>query len=187
MRRPGVLGSFASMIIVIGALAAACALDPVKPTRDPSARPPSASDGPPGSQVPSLLPPPSTTRASASGFSEYVATSCNGRPSANQVIAAVRPKLNLAANVQVTVTSQPTCAGTWQYTVLSVPNHEPVHVVTRGDPASLTVVAAGSNPCIAAVRVSAPSGLRSVLGCDAVTTTTTTRTTTATTTSTTGT
>jgi hypothetical protein len=187
MRRPGVIGSFASMIFIIGALAAACAFDPVQPSRDPSARPPSPSGGPPESEVPTLLPPPSTTRPSAPGFSEYVATSCNGRPSANQVIAVVRPKLNLGANVQITVTRQPTCAGTWQYTVLSVPEHEPVHAVTRGDPAALTVVAAGSNPCIPAVRVSAPSGLRSVLGCDAVTTTTTTTTTTATTTSTTGT
>jgi hypothetical protein len=177
--RPGGTGIIASMIIVIGAVAGGCALDPVQPSRDPSARPPSPSDADAaGSNRPPTRAAPPTTRPSASGFSEYVATSCNGRPSASQVIAAVRPKLNLAASVQVTVTTQPTCAGTWQYTVLSVPNHEPVHVVTSGEPSALKVVAAGSNPCIPAVRVSAPSGLRAVLGCDTVTATTTATTTT---------
>lgn len=174
--RPGTTGILASMIVVIGVVAGGCALDPVQPTRDPSARPPSPSGAEPS--VPTRLPTPPTVRPSSSGFSEYVATSCNGRPSASQVIAVVRPKLNLAANVQITVTTQPTCAGTWQYTVLSVPNHELVHVVTNGAPDALKVVAAGSNPCIPAVRVSAPSGLRALLGCDTVTATTTATTTT---------
>src|SRR5688572_13050524 len=138
--RPGTTGFLASMIVVIGAVAGGCALDPVRPTRDPSARPPSPSEAEPS--APTRLPTP-TTRPSASGFSEYVATSCNGRPSASQVIAAVRPKLSLAANVQITVITQPTCAGKWQYTVLSVPSHEPVHVVTNGEPDALKVVAAG--------------------------------------------
>jgi hypothetical protein len=157
------------MIVIIGAVAAGCALDPVQPSRDPSARPPSPSDVVPS--VPTRVRPPTTGRPSASGFSEYVATGCNGRPTASQVIAVVRPKLQLAASVQISVTTQPTCAGMWQYTVLSVPDHEAVHVVTKGQPAALTVVAAGTNPCIPAVRVGAPSGLRAVLGCDAVTTT----------------
>lgn len=170
MRRPGATGSLASMIVVIGAVAGGCALDPVQPSRRPSARPPSPSEVAP--TVPSRLPPPPTTvRPSSSGFSEFVASNCNGRPTASQVIAVVRPKLQLAASVQITVTTQPTCAGKWQYTVLSVPGHEPVHAVTKGEPSALEVVAAGTNPCIPAVRVSAPSGLRSVLGCDAVTTT----------------
>jgi hypothetical protein len=173
MRRPGATGSFASMIIIIGASVAAtasCALDPVQPTRAPSARPPSPSDVEPS--VPARLPaPPTTSAPSASGFSEYVATNCNGRPSASQVIAVVRPKLNLAATVQITVTTPPACAGMWQYTVLSVPDHEPVHVVTKGQPAALEVVAAGTNPCIPAVRVGAPAGIRAVLHCDAVTNT----------------
>ena len=168
--RPGITGILVSMIVTIGAIAGGCALDPVKPTRDPSARPPSPSGD--GSSAPARLPTP-TTPTSPSGFSEYVATSCNGRPTGAQVIAAVRPKLKLAANVQVTVTTQPTCAGKWQYTVLSVPSREPVHVVTNGEPAALNVVAAGTNPCIPAVRVSAPSGLRAVLGCDTVTATST--------------
>ncbi len=171
MRRPGATGSFASMIVIIGAMAGGCAPDPVRPSRHPSARPPSPSDVVPS--VPTRLPPPPTTSrpSSSSGFSEFVATACNGRPSASQVIAVVRPKLQLAAGVQITVTTQPTCAGKWQYTVLSVPEHEPVHAVTKGEPSALEVVAAGTNPCIPTVRVSAPSGLRAVLGCDAVTTT----------------
>jgi hypothetical protein len=56
--------------------------------------------------------------------------------------------------------------------VLSVPDHEPIHVVTKGQPTALEVVAAGTNPCIPVVRVSAPAGIRSLLHCDAVTGTT---------------
>lgn len=171
--RPGTTGIIASMIVVIGAVAGGCALDPVQPTRDPSARPPSPSGGEDTSNRPTPIPMP-TGNPTSNGFSEYTATTCNGKPTGEQVISVVRPKLELAATVQITVTQQPLCAGIWQYTVLGVPNREPVHAVTRGEPGKLTVVAAGTNPCIPAVRVSAPSGIRTVLGCDTVTTTTTT-------------
>jgi hypothetical protein len=169
--RPGTSFSIASVTVVIGAsvaVTAGCALDPVQPTRDPSARPPSPAAAP--SQTSSRRTPnvTATATASSTGFSEYVASNCNGRPSANQVIAVVRPKLKLAANVQVTVTTGPTCSGKWQYTVLSVPGREQVHVVTSGEPTALTVLAAGTNPCIPYVRVNAPAGIRAVLNCDTV-------------------
>jgi hypothetical protein len=91
---------------------------------------------------------------------------CNGRPSSEQVVAVLRQATVLTAQARPTVTTGPVCAGTWQYTVLEVAGTEPLHVVTRGAPTSLALVAAGTNPCTPKVRASAPTGILSAMRCD---------------------
>ncbi|GAA4244155.1 hypothetical protein GCM10022255_006100 [Dactylosporangium darangshiense] len=117
-----------------------------QPTREPS-RSASASPSPPG-------------------FSDQYVTYCNGRPSGEQVIAAVRlTRSNLPAGSGVSVLKAPVCAGVWQYTVLSVTGSEPLRVITKGSPTSLTVVTAGTDPCTAEVRVTAPPAFLATVDC----------------------
>jgi hypothetical protein len=108
----------------------------------------------------SPLPSPSPT-----GFSELVAVACNGRPTAEQVLAVLRRSTILPAGARPTVGSGPLCAGTWQYTVLNLPDHEPLRVVTRGSPEALTIETAGTEPCTARVKATAPAGILALLGC----------------------
>ena len=60
----------------------------------------------------------------------------------------------------------PQCAGTWQYSVVTVTGRDPLAVVTRGAPTALTLVTAGTNVCTIPVRTSAPPGIRKV-ACEA--------------------
>jgi hypothetical protein len=99
------------------------------------------------------------------GFGELVAVGCNGRPTADQVIALLRRVSLLSSGARPTVTTGPLCAGTWQYTVLTLPDREPLHVVTRGAPESMAVETAGTNPCTARVRANAPAGIVSAIRC----------------------
>ncbi|MER7002898.1 hypothetical protein ABT297_07610 [Dactylosporangium sp. NPDC000555] len=103
---------------------------------------------------------------SPSGFSEAYVTYCNGRPSGEQVVAVVRRnRANLPAGNGVAVWKAPVCSGTWQYTVLTVTGSEPLRVITKGDPAALTVVTMGSDPCTAEVRATAPPALLATVDC----------------------
>ncbi|WP_432833271.1 hypothetical protein [Dactylosporangium sp. CA-092794] len=103
---------------------------------------------------------------SPSGFSEAYVTYCNGRPSGEQVIAAVRHwNAHLPAGNGVSVQKQPVCAGIWQYTVLTVTGREPLRVITKGDPAALSVVTAGTDPCTVEVRATAPTALLAAVEC----------------------
>jgi hypothetical protein len=163
--RSGVLVSTVAVLAVAG-----CGLMPKGPVRDPDARPPSPSGPPasPSSRRPA--PPPTPTRTtsspSPSGFQTLVAVACNGKPTGAQVIALLRRRGVVPAQVTVTVTKGPLCAGTWQYTEVSMPDAEPIDVVTRGAPQSLALVTAGTDACTAGVRAGAPLGIRTVLGCD---------------------
>ncbi|MEH1126217.1 hypothetical protein [Micromonospora sp. CPCC 206061] len=153
-------------IVACAALASACGVPPE--LRDP-----------PGDTVPSPkteappTPTPSSSQAvptpspSRSGFSEETAVSCGGRPTGAQVIAAVRRSSGLLpSGTNATVrTGDPLCAGAWQYAVVLVPNSDPLIVVTRGKPGSLTVVTAGTDVCSIPVRTEAPAGIRT-LACD---------------------
>jgi hypothetical protein len=93
---------------------------------------------------------------------------CHGQPSATQVMALLRSSSGiLPRNLRATVRSDtPLCAGTWQYSVIEVEERDPLLVVTRGTPGSLTLVAAGTNVCNIPVRTSAPAGIRTV-ACEA--------------------
>ncbi|MBV1852149.1 hypothetical protein [Catellatospora tritici] len=135
---------------------------PGAPVPQPST--PATSTGlPPGFSMPPTVPP--STGPSAT-FSEITATLCQGRPSADQVISTLRHTTSiLPGSGTVTVVTQPMCAGTWQYTVLSVTGREPLQVVTKGAPGKLTVVTAGTDICTIEVRNFAPAGIRLTAGC----------------------
>jgi hypothetical protein len=166
MRIRVISGALASMFIVVAATG--CSLAPKGPVRDPDARPPSPSGHPsPSAPRRPAATPSRTTSPSPTGFSNLVAVACNGKPSAEQVVAVLRRAAVITAQIRPTVSAGPVCAGTWQYTVVEVSGKEPLHVVTRGAPASLTLVAAGTNPCTPKVRASAPSGILSAMRCDA--------------------
>ena len=59
------------------------------------------------------------------------------------------------------------CSGTWQYTVLNLPDRDPFIAVTEGRPGSLRLITAGTNPCTAAVRGAAPPGILGAIDCQA--------------------
>jgi hypothetical protein len=137
---------------------------PTPPSSSPQPPPP-ALNAPEPATPPS---PPSATTASPSptGFSESYVVPCNGRPSAAQVISAVRRHGSLlTAGVSVSATTGPLCSGTWQYTVLAVPDHEPLQVVTKGSPSALQFVTAGTNVCTVDVRAGAPVALLTAANC----------------------
>jgi hypothetical protein len=137
---------------------------PPSPTAEPTDLPP---DLPPTD--PPAPPPIPSPVASASGpapFGEAFAVSCAGRPSADQVIALLRRTHGLLpASATVTVRMGPLCAGTWQYTVVALPEREPLQVVTKGTPSALTLVTAGTDVCVVPVRVGAPQGILTVAHC----------------------
>jgi len=167
--------------VVAGALLGGALLAAVLPGTAGCSKPPpntSAADPVTRSPVPSPTPhstPPRALPTIASAvpssrgpapFGEAVAVSCAGRPGADQVIALVRrtPDL-LPRGATVTVRTGPLCAGTWQFTILSVPEREPLQVVTKGPPGSLTLVTAGTDVCSVEVRTGAPTGILTLAHC----------------------
>ena len=57
------------------------------------------------------------------------------------------------------------CAADWQFTVVTETGREPLQVVTRGTPDSLSLVTAGTYVCTPTVRTQAPVGIISVAHC----------------------
>jgi hypothetical protein len=115
------------------------------------------------------IPPGQTATASPEpSFTEEYASPCNGYPTANQVVALVRQTGGLLPrNGSVSVLKGPLCAGSWQYTVFSVPNKEPLQVVSRGTPHDLVLVTAGTDICSIEVRTAGPIGIRNAALCPA--------------------
>nr|WP_089009709.1 hypothetical protein [Micromonospora viridifaciens] len=96
------------------------------------------------------------------------AAPCGSGPSADRVVALLRGNARvLPRDARVTVRRGPLCAEGWQYTVLAVTGHEELQVVTRGKPAALELVTAGTDVCSAEVRAAGPPGIRT-LACDGV-------------------
>jgi hypothetical protein len=164
MRPVAALMSLAAFLLLAGCVRQSGGDDSLLPI------PPSSS---PVAPLPSLPPAqspigrhPASASPSATGFPESYVVSCAGRPSADQVIAVVRrqPSL-LPSGASVTVTNGPLCSGTWQYTVLTVTDREPLQVVTRGAPLSLTFVTAGTDVCTIDVRTGAPVALLTIANC----------------------
>jgi hypothetical protein len=161
-------------IVSLGCLLSGCTrsdgdsgplLPPVSPLPARTASPTPAS-------TPHLPARTSTPARSASGspsqlpFSEAYVSQCNGRPSGDQVIAAVRKaRPNLPAGSGLAVKSGPLCAGIWQYTVLTVTGSEPLQIMSKGAPATLTVVTVGTDPCTVEVKATAPPALLSTANC----------------------
>lgn len=130
----------------------------------PGGQPPGAPLPPPA--VTPLVPPVPTLRGPSAAVP---APRCAARPTAAQIIAAVRSDAGLLpADVQLRVADGPYCAGSWQYAVVRVvtrPEPEPLRVVTRGTGPTLTLVTAGTDVCSAPVRTGAPAGIQT-LACD---------------------
>ncbi|MFI5913772.1 hypothetical protein [Dactylosporangium sp. NPDC051541] len=104
---------------------------------------------------------------SPTGFSEAYVAFCNGRPSGEQVIAAVRrARPTLPAGSGVTIQKAPVCSGVWQYTILNVKDSEPMRVITKGAPTSLAVVTIGTDPCTVEVRATAPQAFLDAVECN---------------------
>lgn len=117
----------------------------------------------PTSGLPPTGQPTAPTASPAPTFGEFSAVDCAGRPSGSQVITFLRRTTRLLpSGSRVTVSSGPLCAGEWQYTILQVAGREPLQVVTSGGADSLRLVTAGTNVCNAAVRATAPYGIRTV-------------------------
>ncbi|WP_326550780.1 hypothetical protein [Micromonospora sp. NBC_01813] len=128
---------------------------------------PATPDPPPRTSTPAGGPTTPTPTGSP-GFGERVAVDCAGRPSADQVVALLRRSTELLpAGARVSVPVAPRCAGTWQYTVVQIPDREPLQVVTEGSPTSFSLVTAGTDVCVIPVRVGAPTGIRT-LACESV-------------------
>lgn len=90
----------------------------------------------------------------------------NGRPTGEQVIAAVRKaRPGLPTGSGLTVKTGPLCAGVWQYTILTVTSSEPLQIMSKGAPASLTIVTAGTDPCSVEVKATAPLALLRTADC----------------------
>jgi hypothetical protein len=158
-------------LLAVGAGAAGCirasdddgSLLPTPPTSSPQPPAP-ALNAPEPTTAPTTAT--RTPTPSPTGFSESYVVPCGGRPSAAQVISAVRRHGSLiAAGSSPTATTGPLCSGTWQYTVLAVPDHEPLQVGTKGSPSSLTFVTAGTNVCTVDVRAGAPVALLTAANC----------------------
>jgi hypothetical protein len=133
---------------------------PARPTDSPSADDTTVPD----ESYPTLEPLPPTNVPTAPA--DTVAVACGGRPSASQVIAAVRRDRNLLPQgVTPQVLTGPLCAGSWQYTIMIIPQHDPLQVVTRGSASSLTVVIAGTYVCTPEVTGAAPRGIVSAAHC----------------------
>jgi len=151
----------AALLLTTGTLLAGCGVPPelaeppsaiAAPTATPSRTGPATTT--PGTQ-PSIATPTATRT-----FEGLTARDCQGRPTGAQVIDLLRRSDLLPRNVKVTVEKAPVCAGSWQYTVVRVADHEPLQVVSKGQPTSLDLVTAGTNVCSIPVRVSAPPGIR---------------------------
>ncbi|HYN96340.1 MAG TPA: hypothetical protein VES42_21055, partial [Pilimelia sp.] len=110
-------------------------------------------------------PVPEVPVATTPGFSDSAAVDCGGRPGAAAVVRVLRARGLIGGGARATVETGPLCAGEWQYTVVLVPGREPLAVVTRGQPGALRLVTAGTNVCSAAVRTTAPYGIRTAADC----------------------
>ncbi len=160
--------------LTAGAVLAGCGVPPeLRPDPGSSVpRPPTSFSARPAYEVPTIPPlfPDETSDPSAlPSFPEEDAIPCGGHPTADQVIAMVRRIGGLLpATGTVTVLKGPLCAGSWQYTIFSVPQREPLQVVSRGKPSDLAMVTAGTDICSIEVRTSGPPGIINAALCPPV-------------------
>lgn len=151
------------LVAALAALAAGCGPPPEPPgTPDPPSPRSTAPTGPGRSVAPTGAGIPVTPTG---GFSEQVATDCAGQPDAGAVLAVLASEELLGQGADAEVTEGPLCAGTWQYAVVTVPELDPLQVVTRGEPDALELVTAGTDVCSVEVRIQAPPGIRTAASC----------------------
>jgi hypothetical protein len=157
-----VVAPSAALLAVFAALVAlnGCGVPPDVVPTPAGPLPLPVTPGPPGGPAtpPPALPPPTLPER------DEAAVSCAGAPDGDAVLAVLRDASLLTAD-QGTVTTGPLCADTWQYTVVSVPDRDPLRVVTSGPPDDLTLVTAGTDVCTIEVRVHAPTGILVAASC----------------------
>jgi hypothetical protein len=87
-------------------------------------------------------------------------TPCGNDPSQAQVTSLLRRTANLPRNARVTFQVGPLCAEDWQYSVVVVPDREPLQAVTTGPANALRLVTAGTEVCTIRIRAEAPTAVR---------------------------
>jgi hypothetical protein len=160
-----------ALLCALGAVLAGCSRHPAAlppPAPSPPDSPPAATEPAPSAPPPvvplrPLTPSPSAT--TAAGFPEGSAVSCAGRPGVDGIVALLRAQGVLDRTTTVSARVGPLCAGTWQYTVLAVPQREPLQVVSQGQPTALVLVTAGTDVCTDRVRAQAPAGIVTAAHC----------------------
>lgn len=90
---------------------------------------------------------------------------CAGQPGGEEIVETLRASNLLPAGVEAEVVDGPYCSGTWQYAMVSVPDRDPLQVITEGKPGALTLVTVGTDVCTVEVRMLAPAGIRAVAAC----------------------
>jgi hypothetical protein len=136
-------------------------LSPARRSPRPTATAPATAE-----QLPPPAPPPVALPPAAGGFAEGVAVPCAGRPGGEQIVALLRRNPGvLPPGANPTVAAGPLCAGTWQYTVVTQPNMDPLQVVSNGAPGALTLVTAGTDVCTPEVKAGAPFGILTAAHC----------------------
>lgn len=137
--------------------------NPLATSPPPSGRA-AATTRPPGTSPPRPPSPPGGRTTPV--FIEATAVSCAGYPTGEQIVTLLRRTAGvLPSGAAVTIRMGPLCAGTWQYTVVVVPAHDPLQVVTKGAPSALELVTAGTDVCTPSVKASAPPGIRALTQC----------------------
>jgi hypothetical protein len=131
---------------------------------------PAGPTAPPPSGSASGLPPlpsgaPGLPVTPSAGFGDTVAVSCAGQPDQAELLDLLRAEGLLGADADAQVVTGPLCAGDWQYTVVTVPDLDPLQVVTQGEAGALQLVTAGTDVCTPEVRVQAPGGIRDLAAC----------------------
>ena len=167
LRAPRIHGTRAGLLAAGGLLTSAvllpgCGTPPE--LREPQAAPTSARPVPVIPTVAAPLPVPSTSTPAptTAAPSDLAAMPCRGGPTGAQVVALLRkPPIGLPKQAHATVTVGPLCADGWQYTIVEVPDHEPLEVVSKGRPSALSLVTAGTDVCNIPVRTEAPPGIQS--------------------------
>lgn len=90
------------------------------------------------------------------------AAACTSGPSDAQVLAAVKGTPGFP-DKEFEVVDGPYCQSSWHFSVVRIAGSddaETLFVVTKGKPAALTLVEAGSDVCSSEVRSGAPAGIR---------------------------
>lgn len=134
-----------------------------EPPRTPPAAPVPTSSPPP--VLPSPVQPGGPGTRSPGTFPEEFALDCAGRPGPEAMLALLRSAGILDQGSAAEVIDGPYCSGTWQYAVVTVPDRDPLLMVSRGPVDDLELVTAGTDVCTVEVRIQAPPGIRSATTC----------------------
>ncbi len=157
------VGGLVALLAVL--LTSGCGTPPE--LRDPQPSQSARSTSPSPTDAATTTAAPSPTGASTpTASSTPVAVRCPAGPSSQQVTDLVRGQDLLPADARVRLLTGPLCADDWHYTVLAVTGYEPLQVVSRGSGTAPRLVTAGTDVCTAEVRVTSPTGIRT-LACDA--------------------